>query len=239
MAASPPLVRFFPVAHIAGATTRWGTEWLRRQLSETELQEWHSRRPGRTRDEWTAGRLAAKLVLRRLSERLGRIAPAPTTIEIEPSRGPQDTGRPTTRLPFFVSIAHSRGLAAAAAATSQVGIDVECRERSWPPNVLALLDEVAAGLPADRRPDAVTTWTCVEAVLKHRGCGLNHGVTVVSLTNVAEDGTFTWVDHLSSPPRPGGAFGRVGRTGRHSVALVWGDLPPAGQDPDRTSEATA
>lgn len=241
MSVDSPLVRFVPVRHVAGAAARWGTGWLGRQLSQAELREWHSRKAGRRRDEWTAGRIAAKSALGRLAERSGHTALPPTAIEIEPSHESQDAGRPTSTLPFSVSITHSRGLAAAAAATECVGIDVESRERSWPRVVLKLLDTVTSELPTEQRPAAATAWTCVEAILKHRGCGLRHGVSVIRLTNIADDGTFTWVEHGTSRyerNRPDARIGWVGQVGRHSLALVWDHTSRNTVRPDGASEVT-
>lgn len=194
-------------------------------LSPNELSAWSQRRPGTRRDEWLAGRVALKRAVHRFATACGRRPTDVRDIEVTASREDADLGRPQVGWPAWVSIAHSHGIAAAAAGAAPVGIDVEGRQRPWPREVAAVVDRVGGEARGRRHIDAAGVWACVEAVLKHRGCGLRFGADVIEVTSVARHGSFEWRESPALPPipfdPPEGRFGRWWRTSDHAFALVW------------------
>ena len=119
------------------------------------------------------------------------------------------------------------GLAVAAASTRPVGVDIEVHERRWPLNVLELITHVTEHLPRSVRLLPAMAWSCAEAVLKQRGCGIRRGIDVVHLTRFTDEGVFEWTEH---PPREGRGVdaplcGFAKNLGSHSLALVWEQEP--------------
>jgi phosphopantetheinyl transferase len=169
----------------------WEPAWAARVLTRAERAAFAAlERPGGRRLEWLGARTAAKeAVVELLQERHG-VTLLPADVEILPD----ERGCPRVSVPAFdgmdrvpvVSLSHSHGLAAAAAAlvpagpVSGVGIDVE-QVRPLPPGF-----GEAALAPAERRlldavPDErrdewlLRAWCAKEAAAKATGSGMTPG----------------------------------------------------------------
>lgn len=221
MSSSQLTLRLVPIPHQSAAAHDWRLRWVAERLAPME-QRTFSTLKGQRANEWLAGRVAAKdavVALQGDDDRRSTSWP-----EIHISSDAADHGRPVTCVPYHISISHSHGLAAAAAATAPVGIDVEKHTRRWPRGALELLAHVTVRLPQrDAVPPSIA-WTCAEAVLKQRGCGIRHGIDVVELTRINANGLFEWVENLPRAPRSGTSESLKGMTcnlGSHALALVW------------------
>jgi phosphopantetheine--protein transferase-like protein len=169
----------------------WEPAWAARVLTRVERAAFAALdRPEGRRLEWLGARTAAKeAVVEILQERHG-VTLLPADVEILPD----ERGCPRVSVPAIdgmdrvpvVSLSHSHGLAAAAAAllpagpASGIGIDVE-QMRALPPGFddaaltppeRRLLDAV----PAERREEwLLRTWCAKEAAAKATGTGMTPG----------------------------------------------------------------
>ena len=224
MSAHHLALRFLPIAPITKHRMVERHDWAAERLTQLEKTSWRQLR-GRRSDEWLAGRLAAKdavIALHGAASTGAAFWP-----EITTSVSDSDHGRPLTCAPYHISISLSHGLAVAAASTRPVGVDIEAHERRWPLNVLELITHVTERLPRPVRLLPAMAWSCAEAVLKQRGCGIRQGIDVVHLTRFTDEGVFEWTEH---PPREGRGVdaplcGFAKNLGSHSLALVWEQEP--------------
>lgn len=150
-------------------------------LTEVELAHWSTLRVPKRRQEWLAGRVAAKELVRR--REYGR--PDLRSIEISAAGSGPDRGRPRYAVggrpgTYALSITHSGGVALAALARSEndaVGVDLEqvCARDEGFEAIALSPDErrTLSPLRGDARWRAVTSiWTLKEALLKALGLGL-------------------------------------------------------------------
>src|SRR5262249_29993010 len=128
--------------------------------------------------ERAAGRLAAKRALSRLT------GFDPERFEIVRSEREEDRGKPEVlldgarALDLFISISHTRGLAAAVAAREEIGVDlerVEHREPSFEDLIATPIEKASfEKLTGTDRDRAVTLlWCTKEALGKRLGVGLS------------------------------------------------------------------
>ena len=221
MSAALLALRTLLITPLAARCAAEGRDWATTRLTPRERDLWGQMR-GRRSDEWLAGRIAAKDAVAALQISDGSHHP-PSWPEITTSSSPEDRGRPLTSSPYHVSISHSHGLAAAAASFAPVGVDVEAHTRHWPREALELAGCITVRLPRPRDLMPAVAWSCAEAVLKQRGCGIKHGIDAVTLTRVTDEGFFEWTEQ---PPREGPDAeaplkGRTYDLGSHALSFVW------------------
>ena len=175
-------------------------EWL----TEAETAQWSRFRIAKRRDEWLAGRIAAKTAVGARHD----IAAA-TSIEIAAAAEGPESGRPFYRIdgrpgPFSLSIAHSAGIALAAlgdAPEERVGVDLEAvceRDAAFEAIALAPAElDLLRDFTGRERWRAVTrAWVLKEALLKAVGIGLRAPLARIALQPLAfDDG----LSHRSEP----------------------------------------
>ncbi|WP_339109596.1 4'-phosphopantetheinyl transferase superfamily protein [Thioclava sp. GXIMD4216] len=134
-------------------------------LSPPEHDLWHSFGQHKKQREWLAGRLAAKIALRRQMPRLGPLR----TLSLLPREG--RSGPVAGPQGWQVSLAHSGAYALAACARHPLGVDIETRTTFRPeilPYFLSTTERDLLGpLPPDD-PRLPVLWAVKEAVLKTR-----------------------------------------------------------------------
>jgi 4'-phosphopantetheinyl transferase len=151
-------------------------EWL----APHELDRWRRLRKSSDRSRFVASRA----LLKALVGELAGVAPSAVRLDYRCERCGEQHGRPVVLAPpvaaaWHVSLAHSGDLVVVAAATSPVGVDVECVEDTE----FAGFDQVAltpaeqqavADLPAGRERSQARArhWVRKEAYLKATGEGL-------------------------------------------------------------------
>jgi phosphopantetheinyl transferase len=193
-------------------------------LSPAEAALFRTFAPRRA-EEWLAGRLVAKRLVRRLlgqSVRLRAIEILPDAVgapRLRPCGGPIPT----------VSISHTaRYAAAAVAGTGLVGVDVECVQMREPALARYFLCEAERPLLArDFGDEAVTLtalWALKEATLKAFRVGLSLPPTCVEARH---DGELSIHLHPPLDARGRVDFARVESYDDHVLALVHVDPTPA------------
>lgn len=161
-------------------------------LSPEEREHFATLRLEKQKRQHLAGRLAARRALAKLTGH------DPERFAIVRSMRDLDRGRPEVFLDrraapqLFVSIAHDRELAVAAAARGPIGVDIEVvepREASFEALITDRAERAAlASLQGVARDRAVTMLWCVkEALGKRLGVGLSRPF-------VELDGNFPWAD---------------------------------------------
>ncbi|MES2154544.1 MAG: SDR family NAD(P)-dependent oxidoreductase [bacterium] len=123
------------------------------------------------RDEWRAGRLAAKQAF---------IASHPGCSPLDVEVHGDESGRPKFVLKgqesaLWLSISHRAGLAIAAVSPAPVGVDLETveeRPRSFLEEAFAVAELKALLASDDPKVEATAMWTAKEAALKRAGVGL-------------------------------------------------------------------
>jgi 4'-phosphopantetheinyl transferase len=147
------------------------------------------------RNEWMAGRLAAKLALRRLRRNLHGTAPALADIRIANRPDGPHRGQPVAAEGEHVGISHSHSYAAAVAGTLPVGIDIE-RVRPFSVTVREMMltpgeRERLAGLSPEAADERHTlAWAFKEAFMKAHGLGVFGSFADLELRDVrTRDGT--------------------------------------------------
>jgi phosphopantetheinyl transferase len=132
-------------------------------LTRTERAEVERLRyGGRRRDEWIAGRLAARRVLAR---RLGPDA-ADLSVVTDPTGAPRVTGGAA---PLAISLSHDGGRIAVALAAGQGRVAVDVCDRAHARRLPAVLARLHL---ADDNADACAIWAALECALKLRGVGV-------------------------------------------------------------------
>jgi hypothetical protein len=117
---------------------------------------------GRRRDEWIAGRLAAR---RLLARRLGAGA-RDLSVVADPAGAPRVTGG---RAPLAISLSHDGGRVAVALAPGRGRVAVDVCDRAHAGRLPVLLARL--GLAAGNA-DACAIWAALECALKLRGLGV-------------------------------------------------------------------
>ena len=154
-------------------------------LNDPERKQFEKFRSPKRRQEWFAGRLAAKRLVRR------KLGGSGSRISLQDIRIlARESGEPCVELPpsfevqwrYPLSISHSGRYAVAALAGvgKRVGADVETvapREKSWL-ELVAHDSEIFPGLREDAVGQTVL-WTLKEAVVKALGVGLSVGFSDV------------------------------------------------------------
>lgn len=141
------------------------------QFTTKELAQHKAFPVDKRRDEWRAGRLAAKKALQASIPGL-----SPTDVEIVGD----DKGRPRaivrgSESALWISISHRDGLAMAAVSPSAVGIDLEVPEdkpQSFLQEAFAVTELRSLLDAADPKVDTACLWAAKEAALKRAGVGL-------------------------------------------------------------------
>ena len=156
--------------------------WADASLEPGERAAWEAIRSARRRQEWLMGRLAAKEAVRGRLEARG-MAPEAAAIAIRPdAMGCPRAAGPAVEAsgaPMAISIAHTRGVAAAVAGATAdgLGLDIErIDRRRGDYERAAFSDEERRRLdagPADQRAERALRLFCAkEAVAKAIGRGL-------------------------------------------------------------------
>jgi phosphopantetheinyl transferase len=132
-------------------------------LTRTERAEIERLRyGGRRRDEWIAGRLAARRVLaRRLGPGAGDLS-----VVTDPTGAPRVTGGAT---PLAISLSHDGGWIAVAVAPGLGRVAVDVCDRAHARRLPAVLARLRL---ADGNADACAIWAALECALKLRGVGV-------------------------------------------------------------------
>ena len=131
-------------------------------LTRTERAEVERLRyRGRRRDEWIAGRLAARRVLAR---RLGAGA-RDVSVVADPAGAPRVTGGAA---PLAISLSHDGGRVAVALAPGRGRVAVDVCDRAHARRLPAILARLGV---ADAHADACAIWAALECALKLRGAG--------------------------------------------------------------------
>jgi len=132
-------------------------------LTRTERAEVERLRyRGRRRDEWIAGRLAARhLLARRLGARVRDVS-----VVADPAGAPRVTGGPA---PLAISLSHDGGRVAVALAPGRGRVAVDVCDRTHARRLPAILARLGV---ADAHADACAVWAALECALKLRGLGV-------------------------------------------------------------------
>lgn len=172
-------------------------------------------------EEFATGRDCARRAMRRLG-----LTPRPILRE--------ESGAPRWPQGVTGSISHTRGLVAAAVASSGetrgVGIDVQCTRDPFPMGTLerifveAELDWVR-GFPESERPvQAYALFSAKESLYKcvHAATGVALGFLTQSFRLCLSRGVFSVSFHAPTPhPELSVMTGRVGRDGDHVFSSIW------------------
>jgi len=203
-----------PVEEVASAAADASDEFLTRTLSQQEVDELRAKTVPKRASEWLAGRVALKQSISRLLAAAGSEPPETSSIEI----AYDDNGKPLPKLPDamsdvvgHVSLAHSNGLAMAAAAAMDglegLGVDVEkveIRSDSWMQDYFTEEEMRAAGTGDRRWIELTRMWCLKEAALKAMGTGLRFDLKEIDASVVDAAGrcdlrfTGAAADHLQA-----------------------------------------
>jgi malonyl CoA-acyl carrier protein transacylase len=160
------------------------------QFTEREIATHKAFPVDKRRDEWRAGRLAAKKVVVQLQPAL-----APRDVEVQGD----EAGRPRvlvkgTESALWLSITHRSGLAIAATSPAPVGVDLETiedRPRSFLEEAFSVGELkwlLSEGKGQDLKVMAACMWAAKEAVLKRAGVGLKTDLRSHHVTPDGEGG---------------------------------------------------
>jgi phosphopantetheinyl transferase len=175
-------------------------------LTRTERAEVERLRyRGRRRDEWIAGRLAARRVLaRRLGPGAGDLS-----VVTDPTGAPRVTGGAA---PLAVSLSHDGGRIAVALAPGQGRVAIDVCDRAHARRLPALLARLHL---TGGHTDACAIWAALECALKLRGFG------VTALLGARLAVAPTGVDSLRVSGLGATAVCRV--SSRQGYALAWAE----------------
>jgi phosphopantetheinyl transferase len=141
------------------------------QFTAKEIEQHKAFPVEKRRNEWRAGRLAAKAAVLATRSDL-----AATDIEVQGD----DQGRPRLYIQgkesaLWLSISHRDGLAVAAVSPAAVGVDLEVPEdkpQSFLQEAFAVTELRSLLEAADPKTDTACLWAAKEAALKRAGVGL-------------------------------------------------------------------
>ena len=221
MSAALLALRTLLITPLAARCAAEGRDWATTRLTPRERDLWGQMR-GRRSDEWLAGRIAAKDAVAALQISDGShhppfLAGDHNELLTRRSRAPahmQPLSREHLALPWprgsccLVRPSWRRRRGAHASLASRA---------------LELAGCITVRLPRPRDLMPAVAWSCAEAVLKQRGCGIKHGIDAVTLTRVTDEGFFEWTEQ---PPREGPDAeaplkGRTYDLGSHALSFVW------------------
>ncbi|MBL1257773.1 4'-phosphopantetheinyl transferase superfamily protein [Methylocystis sp. Sn-Cys] len=172
-------------------------------LSPQEAETYNALRFEKRRREWLAGRLAAKLALRRRLRASGGTAPPLARIGVSNRDGA--SGPPVSPIAGVVSISHSHGLAAAVAGPAPVGVDIErLRPFSASLRTVFLNDAERAwlGRAEAEQPELPTLgWAFKEAFCKARLIGIQDGLPGPEWRGWDDNGRLLWRWPQEAAPR--------------------------------------
>jgi 4'-phosphopantetheinyl transferase EntD len=207
-------------------------------LSPLEAETYRTLHSEKRRREWLAGRLAAKLALRRWCRACGMAPPPLDGLAIHGRDGA--TGPPVSPIGGSVSISHSHDFATAVAGSVPVGVDIE-RLRPFSASVRAMFlgeaERVWLSRAETERPYLPTLgWAFKEAFCKARGIGLLDDLPGPEWQGWDSDGRLRWrwpegAQSACDSHRPDNwaAYGRV--VNGYALAVV-------GARPGNAKEAT-
>lgn len=183
------------VVDVAATGARLSADRVRAAvLTPEEAEIYRTLRFDRRRQEWLAGRLAAKLALRHWCAAQGITPPPLARMTIAGRNG--TTGAPVSPIGGAVSISHSHGLAAAVAGFMPIGVDIEkLRQFSASARAIFLTGRERNWLRrAEReRPELLTlAWTFKEAFCKAHGFGVLGGLPLPEWQSWESDGQLRW-----------------------------------------------
>ena len=179
-------------------------------LTRTERAEVERLRyRGRRRDEWIAGRLAARRVLAR---RLGAGA-RDVSVVADPAGAPRVTGGPA---PLAISLSHDGGRVAVALAPGRGRVAVDVCDRAHADRLPAILARLGV---ADGHADACAVWAALECALKLRGLGVT--ALLGAPLAIAATGDATGSDRLRVSGLGAAAVCQVASRGDY--ALAWAE----------------
>ncbi|MDJ0450857.1 4'-phosphopantetheinyl transferase superfamily protein [Methylocystis sp. JR02] len=172
-------------------------------LSPQEAEAYNALRFEKRRREWLAGRLAAKLALRRRLRASGGTPPPLARIAVSNRDGA--SGPPVSPIAGVVSISHSHGLAAAVAGPAPVGVDIErLRPFSASLRTVFLSDAERAwlGRAEAEQPELPTLgWAFKEAFCKARLIGIQDGLPGPEWRGWDDNGRLLWRWPREAAPR--------------------------------------
>jgi phosphopantetheinyl transferase len=160
---------------------------------------------GGRRDEWIAGRLAAR---RLLTRRLGAEA-ADVDVVADPAGAPRVTG---STAPLAISLSHDGDRVAVALAPGRGRVAVDVCARAHARRLPAILARLRV---AGDHPDACAIWAALECALKLRGLG------VTALLGAPLQIAATGADRVRVSGLGAGAVCQVASRARY--ALAWAE----------------